>query len=195
MRDDTASRLGMWLFLFTEFMLFGVMFLIYAVYRANYSRDFHQASLTLDISLGSFNTFVLLTSSLTMVLCITAMLKRDRELSISFLLATIVLGVLFLVNKFFEWREKFHHGLFPGSEHFADLAPGQGLFYTLYFIMTGIHGLHIVAGVVLLAMMLVLICRGRITAERYVLLDNAGLYWHLVDIIWIFLLPLFYLAT
>ena len=193
--DAFGSRIGMWLFLFTELMLFGVLFLIYAVYRASYSRDFHEAARELDIAMGSFNTFVLLTSSLTMALSIESLRRRDRDLSLSFLLSTIILGALFLINKFFEWRVKFAHGLYPGSKHLADSSHGHSLFYNLYFVMTGLHGLHVIAGVALLTVMLVLLVRNRITPERYLMLDNSGLYWHLVDLIWIFLLPLFYLAT
>ena len=194
-QDDTAGRIGMWLFLFSELMLFGVMFIVYAVFRSAYSRDFHSAAAQLNLAMGSFNTFVLITSSLTMVLGLTALQRHDRDLSICMLLSTIGLGCLFLINKFFEWREKFSHGLFPGMQHLEQLPPGQQLFFQLYFVMTGIHGLHVMIGVLLLGVMLVLAVRGRISAERFLALDNCGLYWHLVDVIWIFLLPLFYVVT
>ncbi|MDC0357780.1 cytochrome c oxidase subunit 3 family protein [Oligoflexia bacterium] len=194
-RDDTGAKLGMWLFLFTELMLFGVLFIIYAVYRAEYSRDFHHAAQQLDVALGSFNTFVLLTSSLTMVLSISALQKKDKDLSICFLLSTICLGLLFMVNKFFEWNAKISHGIYPSSDHLAEMPHGEQIFYGLYFIMTGLHGLHVVAGVVLLSVMLLFLARDKITSERFVMLENSGLYWHLVDLVWIFLLPLFYLTT
>ena len=145
--------------------------------------------------MGSFNTFVLLTSSLTMVLSIAALQRRDKQHSLCFLLCTICLGVLFLFNKFFEWTEKFHHGIYPNSEHLQQLPQGEAVFYGLYFVMTGIHGLHVVAGVVLLSVMFVLVAIDKINPDRYVALDNSGLYWHLVDVIWIFLLPLFYVTT
>lgn len=194
-RDDVAGRTGMWLFLFTEIMLFGALFIAYAVYRANYSVEFHASALHLNLAFGSFNTFVLLTSSLTMVLSITALRRNDRDLSICFLLSTIGLGLLFMVNKFFEWREKYHHGLFPGLEEITKLPHGESLFYYLYFVMTGLHGLHVLAGVTLLTVMLIWLIQGKFTPDRYLALDNSGLYWHLVDLVWIFLLPLFYVAT
>ncbi len=193
--DDTGARIGMWLFLFSEFMLFGVLFVIYAVYRAKYAADFHHAAQELNLSLGSFNTFVLLTSSLTMVLSLASLQRRDKDLSLSFLIATICLGVLFLLNKFFEWREHYHEGLFPGMPQLEQLAKGEGLFYYLYYIMTGLHGIHVVAGIIALTVMLVLEAQDKITSERYLWLDNTGLYWHMVDIVWIFLLPLFYVIT
>ena len=194
-QDDTAARIGMWLFLFSELMLFGVLFLIYAVYRAMYSDSFHTAARELNLAMGSFNTFVLLTSSLTMVLSLAALQRRDRDLAICFLVSTIGLGGIFLLNKFFEWREDFLHGIFPGLDSFAELPHGEFLFFNLYFLMTGLHGLHVVAGLTALSVMLLLLIKGRVNAERFLLLDNTGLYWHLVDIIWIFLLPLFYVIT
>jgi cytochrome c oxidase subunit III len=193
--DETGARIGMWLFLFSELMFFGVLFIIYSVYRAMYADEFHTASRELNLALGSFNTFVLLTSSLTMVLSLAALQRRDRELSICLLASTICLGGLFLLNKFFEWREDFLHGFFPGLDSFDKLSHGQFLFFNLYFLMTGLHGLHVIAGMTALSVMLILVARGRITPERYLLLDNTGLYWHLVDVIWIFLLPLFYVIT
>lgn len=193
--DETAGRIGMWLFLFSELMLFGVLFIIYSVYRAMNADEFHAASRQLNLALGSFNTFVLLTSSLTMVLSLGALQRRDKELSICFLISTISLGGLFLLNKFFEWREDFLHGIFPGLDPFAKLSHGRFLFFNLYFLMTGLHGLHVAAGMTALTVMLVFVVRGRITAEHYLALDNTGLYWHLVDIIWIFLLPLFYVIA
>ena len=194
-RDDVGAKVGMWLFLFTELMLFGMLFLIYAVYRASYTEDFHHAALELNVALGSFNTFVLLTSSLTMVLSIAALSRRDKSLSMSLLLATIVLAGLFMVNKYFEWMAKIHHGLYPGSEHMRELPHGEQLFYGLYYTMTGLHGLHVIVGIVLLSFMLYRVAKDKITPDRYVMLENSGLYWHLVDLIWIFLLPLFYLTT
>ncbi len=194
-RDDVAAKIGMWLFLFTELMLFGVLFLVYAVYRSIYTEDFHRAALELNVALGSFNTFVLLTSSLTMALSIAALAKRDKNLSMAFLLSTIVLGGLFMVNKYFEWGVKIHHGLYPASEHMQTLPHGEQLFYGLYFTMTGLHGLHVLAGMGLLSFNLFLVARNRIRPDRHVMLENSGLYWHLVDLIWIFLLPLFYVTT
>ncbi|MBE7560248.1 cytochrome c oxidase subunit 3 family protein [bacterium] len=194
-RDDTAAKIGMWLFLFTELMLFGILFLVYAVYRSIYSEDFHHAALELNVALGSFNTFVLLTSSMTMAMSIAALQKRDKNLSMVLLLATIVLGALFMVNKYFEWGAKIHHGLYPASEHMRTLPHGEQLFYGLYYTMTGLHGLHVLAGMGLLSLMLYFVVRDKIRPDRHVMLENSGLYWHLVDLIWIFLLPLFYVTT
>lgn len=194
-RDDVGAKLAMWLFLFTELMLFGMLFLIYAVYRSIYGEDFHRAALELNVALGSFNTFVLLTSSLTMALSIAALQRRDKNLSMAFLLSTIVLGALFMVNKYFEWSAKIHHGLYPESERMEALPHGEQLFFGLYYTMTGLHGLHVLAGMALLSVMLYFVAREKIRPDRHVMLENSGLYWHLVDLIWIFLLPLFYVTT
>ena len=194
-RDDEGSRLGMWLFLFTELMLFGGMFIAYSVYRYTYQAEFHLAAKELNTLMGTFNTIILLTSSLTMVLAIAAIQNNKRTLSIFFQLVTVAFALGFLVNKFFEWSVKFHHGLYPGSETLLERGNGQVLFFGLYYVMTGLHGLHIVIGMALIAYMTVGTIKGRITSTNYVRLESAGLYWHLVDVIWIFLFPLFYLIS
>ena len=194
-RDDVGARLGMWLFLFSELMLFGALFLTYAVYRSIYQADFHSASQELNLAMGSFNTFILLTSSLSMVLCVVSLQRQDKGFALSMLWATIVLGGVFLLNKYFEWHEDYQQGLFPGLERMEKLPHGQQLFFSLYFVMTGLHGLHLIAGILLLGFMLIKLKQGKITPFRCVALDNAGLYWHLVDVIWIFLLPLFYIVA
>lgn len=194
-RDDVGSRMGMWLFLFTELILFGGMFFLYAVYRFMHQEDFHVAAKELNTIIGTFNTALLLTSSLTMALSITAIQKRNRNLSIFFQVITIILALGFMVNKYFEWTSKIHHGIFPGSEELLAQNSGQILFFGLYYVMTGLHGLHVLIGMVLIAVMTRLTKRGVINADSYVKLEAAGLYWHLVDIIWIFLFPLFYLIT
>jgi cytochrome c oxidase subunit III len=194
-RDDVGAKLGMWIFVFTELVLFGGLFIAYGVYREMHPVDFHEASGELNVKLGVTNTLVLLTSSLTMVLSITAIRLRRKGQSMLFLGSTMVLGCVFLVNKFFEWSAKIHHGIYPGSEHLMARAPGQRLFFGLYYGMTGLHGLHVTVGVIIMAFMLAFLARNRIRHDDYVKLENAGLYWHLVDVIWIFLLPLFYLAA
>jgi cytochrome c oxidase subunit 3 len=108
---------------------------------------------------------------------------------------TPLLGLVFLVIKAFEWSAKFHHGLYPSSTHLATLPVGEQVFFGLYFTMTGLHGVHVVVGIAVLTVMLRLLSQGKFTKDSYVALENAGLYWHLVDVIWIFLLPLFYLAA
>jgi len=194
-RDDVGSRMGMWLFLFTELILFGGMFLLYSVYRFQYADEFHLAAKELNTIMGAFNTAVLLTSSLTMVLAIIAIQRDQKALSILMQLITIFLALFFLVNKYFEWSAKFHHGIYPGSEELLAKSSGEILFFGLYYVMTGLHGVHVIVGMFLIAVMTRMTRKDIITKDSYVRLENAGLYWHLVDIIWIFLFPLFYLIT
>ncbi len=194
-RDYAGAKLGMWIFVFTELVLFGGLFIAYSVYREMHPHDFHHASGELNVTLGVINTLVLLTSSLTMVLSIVAIRLRRKGQSMLFLGSTMLLGCIFLVNKFFEWRAKFHHGLYPGSEHLMARPPGERLFFGLYFGMTGLHGLHVTVGVTVMAFMMALLRKDRIRHDDFIKLENTGLYWHLVDVIWIFLLPLFYLAA
>ncbi len=194
-RDDEGARIGMWLFLFTELILFGGLFLLYAVYRYLHPQEFHEAAKELNVALGAANTLILLTSSFTMVMSISYIGEGEKKKSMAALGLTIGLGVAFLVNKYFEWTAKFHHGLYPNSAELAARSPGDNLFYGLYYSMTGLHGLHVVVGVVLLSVVLVYIVQDKVTPDNFVLLDNSGLYWHLVDIIWIYLFPLFYLIT
>jgi cytochrome c oxidase subunit III len=194
-RDDIGARMGMWLFLFTELILFGGMFILYSVYRYKYPEAFHLAAKELNTIVGTFNTAILLTSSLTMALSITAIQRRQKSLSMFFQFITIVLALGFMVNKFFEWSAKFHHGIYPGSETLLSKPSGEIIFFGLYYVLTGLHGLHVIIGVVLISVMMRFTSKGVINNESYVKLESAGLYWHLVDIIWIFLFPLFYLIT
>jgi cytochrome c oxidase subunit 3 len=195
-RDPLGARLGMWLFLFTELLLFAGLFLLYAVYRDAFPEDFHYAATMLDPLIGTINTLVLLTSSLTMALSIGA-LERGRVRTAKLLLAgTLLLGVLFLVNKAFEWSAKIHHGLYPQSEELLAHTNGENIFFGLYYAMTGLHAVHVIAGLGVLAVMYLRIARTPAPAEdERTKLENAGLYWHLVDIVWIFLFPLFYLIS
>lgn len=194
-RDDYGSKLGMWLFLVTEINLFGGLFVAYSYMRYKYPAEFHHAGSELNATLGVTNTLVLLTSSLTVVLAIWALQQGKAALSKRLLAATVALGAVFLVIKTFEWSAKFHHGLYPSSPHLATLPHGEQVFYGLYFTMTGLHGVHVLVGMGVLSAMAVLVGRNRITTQRHVALENGGLYWHLVDVVWIFLLPLFYLAA
>ncbi len=194
-RDDTGAKIGMWLFLFTELLLFGGLFLLYSVYRFRHPGEFHEGAQELNLILGSVNTVILLTSSLTMVLSIAFLRRAKKGGSLLALLMTILLGLLFLVNKYFEWSAKIDHGIFPNSPELLARSHGEVLFFGLYYVMTGLHGLHVLIGVLLLSAVMVRVGRGKITPDRYVFLENAGLYWHLVDIIWIYLFPLFYLIT
>lgn len=194
-RDDIGARMGMWLFLFTELILFGGMFILYSVYRYKYPEAFHLAAKELNTIVGTFNTAILLTSSLTMALSITAIQRNQKNLSILFQILTIVLALGFMVNKYFEWSIKFHHGIYPGSDILLAKPSGEIIFFGLYYVMTGLHGLHVIIGVVLISVMMRFTSKGIINSGSYVKLESAGLYWHLVDIIWIFLFPLFYLIT
>ncbi len=193
--DYAGSKIAMWLFLFTEILLFGGLFILYSAYRAKYPHEFHDGGNELNYVIGVINTLVLLTSSLSMAGSITALQKGNRGLAMLLVGVTVVLGAVFLTNKYFEWMVKFHHGLYPNGPELLKRPPGEILFFGLYFTMTGLHGVHVVAGMVLLSIMFVLMARDRVRPDDYGKLENAGLYWHLVDVIWIFLLPLFYLAA
>lgn len=194
-RDDEGSKTGMWLFLFTEVLLFGGLFLIYSVYRNLHTPEFHHAASELNRTLGVTNTIVLLTSSLTMVLSISALQRNQVGRSLGMLGATFLLSCTFLVIKFFEWSAKYHHHIFPGTEHIHELPHGEGLFFNLYFMMTGLHGIHVVIGMIVMAVAAFKVKSGAVSSSNFAMLEYTGLYWHLVDLIWIFLLPLFYLTN
>jgi cytochrome c oxidase subunit 3 len=194
-RDEFGAKLGMWLFLVTEINLFGGLFIAYSYMRHKYPAEFHHGGSELNATLGVTNTIVLLTSSLTVVLAIMAIQEGKRALSRAYVFGTVGLGATFLVIKSFEWSAKFHHGLYPNSAHMLTLPHGEQIFFGLYFTMTGLHGLHVLVGMCVLSVMGRMIGSGKITQDRNITLENGGLYWHLVDVIWIFLLPLFYLAA
>lgn len=194
-KDYEGAKLGMWLFLFTEILLFGGLFLLYSAYRAKYPLDFHHGGQHLNAVIGVVNTFILLTSSLTVAVAITALQKGNRRLTLMGLAVTILLGCAFLVNKYFEWSAEIGRGIYPNSPELLQRPDGEKLFFGLYYSMTGLHGLHVIAGIILLSVMLALVAREKISSADCIRLENSGLYWHLVDVIWIFLLPLFYLAA
>ncbi len=194
-RDYIGAKIGMWLFLITEVLLFGGMFLLYSVYRSRFAADFHEAAAELDVVLGAANTIILLTSSLTIAMSITALQRGRARLSAALQGATVIMGLVFLINKYFEWSAKFDHGLYIGSEHLDELGHGQTLFYSLYYVMTGLHGVHVLVGMVVITVVLAFTLKGIVHKTDYIKLENAGLYWHLVDVIWIYLFPLFYLVT
>ncbi|GBD87790.1 cytochrome c oxidase subunit 3 [bacterium BMS3Abin03] len=194
-RDNTGIRLGLWVFLFTELILFGGLFLVYSVYRYTYPADFHLAAQELNKIIGTFNTVILLTSSLTMVLSIVAIQRSKRKLSLFFQFLTIILGFFFIINKCFEWAAMFHQSIYSGSETLLNESKSYILFFDFYYVMTGLQGLHVIIGIVLISFMMRFTAKGYITHNNYVKLENTGLYWHLVAIIWIFLFSLFYLIT
>jgi cytochrome c oxidase subunit 3 len=155
---------------------------------------FQLAAHELDTFIGAFNTVILLVSSMTIAMSTSSLQKKNIKLTISLIGITLLLALVFLVNKYFEWGTKFEHGIIPGSQHLTtDFGQGEILFFGLYFVMTGLHALHIIAGMVIMTVALAKVRKGTTHAGRPVLLENAGLYWHLVDLIWIFLFPLFYL--
>lgn len=193
--DPEGSKIGMWIFIFTELFLFGGLFLVYAVFRAKYSQDFHIAAEELNTFIGTLNTVVLLLSSMTAAMSITAIQKADYKKAVSLVALTIVLALVFMVNKYFEWGHKFEYKIYPGSPVLKNLGQGELLFFGLYYMMTGLHALHVLVGMILLIICIVKIRRRKINSERFVLLENSALYWHLVDFIWIFLFPLLYLVT
>ncbi len=191
--DNAGVRFGMWLFLYTEIMLFGGLFILYAAYYYQYTQDFVNAGKKLDLVFGAANTLILLTSSFTIAAAIQSM-KRDLKKATMILLGiTIVLAFVFLVNKYIEWNHKFAADIFPGSEILSSGPRGVTIFFGLYFTLTGLHALHVLIGACVLSVTLVFVQRGKVSAERINIIENAGLYWHLVDIIWIFVFPLFYL--
>ncbi len=196
-RDDQASKLGMWIFIFTELLLFGGLFLVYSVFRRMYPENFHEAALELNVLIGAINTVLLLVSSMTIAMSITAIQKNDIKLCKRLMLVTIFLGLVFLVNKYFEWGHKLELGLYPGSKLMlsGSLERGHILFFGLYFFMTGLHALHIIIGLTFIGILYYNVSKKKINTGNYQLLENAGLYWHLVDLIWIFLFPLLYLIS
>jgi len=206
-QQKNSASLGMWLFLVTEIMFFGGMFCAYLIYRLKYFNAFAAASQQLSIKLGAFNTAVLLVSSLTVVLAVKAAESGKRKLLVSYLVITVLLGLTFLGVKAVEYNEKFEKHHVPGASfHFAETFDDNGthipvsennaqLFFAIYFAMTGMHALHMIIGCGLFGVLTVLAWKGHYSPGYYTPIENAGLYWHLVDIIWIYLFPLLYLIS
>lgn len=193
--DPAGARFGMWLFIFSEILLFGGLFILYTCYAWDYNSQFLKGSHALSRTIGTVNTLILLSSSLTVALSIAAIQKGRRTGALILLIFTLLFGAAFLLNKGFEWRHKFETGMYPNSKTLLKQDKGEVMFYNLYFTMTGLHALHVIVGMGLLTVSAWFVWRGMIHEKRYVLLENSGLYWHLVDVIWIFLYPLFYLIT
>jgi cytochrome c oxidase subunit III len=212
-----ASTLGMWVFLVTEIMFFGGMFLAYTLYRYKYPEAFAAASNHLDIKLGATNTVVLIVSSFTMAMAVFSTQVGKQRNAIIFLILTIVLGLTFLGIKAVEYHDKYVNNLIPGqlipshpfnpavarpgeeaNEHKLHLLPGVPvgnveMFYWIYFAMTGMHALHMIIGIGIMTVILILTWKGRFGPEYHSPVEISGLYWHFVDIVWIFLFPLLYL--
>lgn len=192
-----ASKIGMWLFLVTEILLFGGLFVGYGIMQSLHPEAFVAAHHHLDRTLGSLNTVVLLISSFTMVMAVHSAKHGRRKALIVFLLLTLMCAGVFLGVKYVEYSHKFHEGLLPGKyySHHGDTVPGQFMFFSFYFMMTGLHGIHILGGMGVIAWVLRRAIRKDFSAAYYTPVDLAGLYWHLVDLIWIYLFPLLYLIS
>jgi cytochrome c oxidase subunit 3 len=194
-QQKEAATLGMWAFLITEVLFFGGLFTAYIVFRTGYPAAFAHASHELDVMLGAVNTAVLLTSSLTMAFAVHAAQEGKKRKTLGFLGLTGLLGLVFLAIKAFEYAGKFEHHLFPGASfafHGPDPEHAQ-LYFVLYFLMTGVHAAHMIVGILLLMVIAWMTARGKFTATYHSPVENFGLYWHFVDIVWIFLYPLLYL--
>ncbi len=206
-QQKNAASLGMWLFLVTEIMFFGGMFCAYLIYRLTYFNAFAAGSQQLNIWLGATNTAVLIVSSVTVVLAVRAAEAGKRKLLVGYLVVTVLLGLTFLVIKGFEYKEKFEKHHVPGATfNFTEKFDDNGkqipveskqaeLFFSIYFVMTGMHALHMIIGCGLFSVLAFLAWKGHYTSTYFTPIENGGLYWHLVDIIWIYLFPLLYLIS
>jgi cytochrome c oxidase subunit III len=195
-QQQESATLGMWLFLVTEILFFGGLFLAYMLYRMWYPEAWSLGSLELDIKLGGLNTVVLIGSSLTMALSVRAAQTGFPKATVNWLLLTMALGLTFLVVKGFEYEHKFHAHHVPGPLFQWDKPHREQveIFLSLYFVMTGLHALHMVIGFGLLSVIAWMAYKRRFSPEYYAPVEMAGLYWHFVDIVWIFLFPLLYLV-
>jgi cytochrome c oxidase subunit III len=191
-----AAKLGMWVFLATEVLFFGGLFLSYTVYRYLYPETFAAASRYTEVILGGANTAILLLSSTLMALAVRAAQLRRRKHLVWLLLATAFLGVVFMAVKGFEYHKDFLDGLVPGGKfRWHEANPGAAeIFFWLYFAMTGLHAIHVTVGIVIMLVLALFAMRGRFGKGHYMPVEIAGLYWHFVDIVWVFLFPLLYLA-
>ena len=195
-QQQDSARLGMWIFLLTEILLFGGLFCFYAVYRAWYPEMFINAHKHLNVVLGTINTVVLITSSVTMALAIREMQLGRKLGTLAYLYSTLFLAGTFLVIKYFEYAHKFHLGQLPGKYYTYTGIEGTNphVFFSAYFMMTGLHGVHVIAGMCAIGWMIYRTTRNHFSAAYYTPIEMAGLYWHLVDLVWIFLFPLLYLV-
>ena len=187
--------MGMWIFLATEVLMFGGLFVAYIIYRSWHPDLFYLAARELDTGLGATNTVVLIASSLTIALAIRAVQLDKIKPAINYMVATIALAATFMVIKYFEYMEKFGKGIFPGRSYSYDGLEHEmaANFFSIYYMMTGLHGIHVVIGIGLIGWMIIKAKKGLVHSGYYTPVENTGLFWHLVDIIWIFLFPLLYL--
>jgi cytochrome c oxidase subunit 3 len=191
-----AGRMGVWLFLVTEILLFGGLFCAFAVYRSLYFSSFVEAHHHLDKVMGSVNTVVLICSSFTMAMGVRAAQTNNKKLCHWMLSVTLLLALAFLAIKFVEYQHKWADGLLPGHYFTATgfKTPHPGVFFGIYFMMTGIHGIHVLIGMSLIIWVLLRNRKGEFSSKYYAPVEGVGLYWHLVDLVWIFLFPLLYLV-
>lgn len=191
-----ANKMGIWLFLLTEILLFGGLFVAFFVFRAWYFDAFVAAHNHLDKVMGGINTVILLTSSLTIALAIRAAQTNNKKLTVGLLATTIACAAAFMVIKYFEYSHKIHDGLLPGKYFTYEGAKyaEESVFFALYFVMTGIHGFHVLIGIGLITWVLIRAIKGEFSSRYYAPLEGVGLYWHLVDLIWIFAFPMLYLV-
>lgn len=193
--DYTGSKLGFWLFLFTELMLFGAMFLVFCFYFFRHGADFVTASDSLNLILGGTNTIILLISTYFMGMALLHVKQNNVKQAKTAIYLTIILSIIFLTIKYFEWMAEIHHGIYPDSEALNALSRGEILFFGLYFTMTGFHGIHILIGIGVMIWAIKLINSKKITSKKYVVLENIALYWDIVHLVWVFLFPLFYMIS
>ncbi|MCP4686115.1 MAG: cytochrome c oxidase subunit 3 family protein [bacterium] len=196
-QQQESAKLGMWIFLLTEILLFGGLFCFYAIYRAWNPEMFYDAHTHLDITLGAINTVVLITSSVTMALAIRSMQLDQKRATLLNLFATLALASVFLVIKYFEYAHKFELGQLPGKYYTFEGIAGSNphVFFSVYFMMTGLHGIHVLIGMGVIGWIAYRTSKGHFSGKYYTPIEMTGLYWHLVDLIWIFLFPLLYLIS
>ncbi len=193
-RRQATARLGMWLFLGSESLLFAGLLALFAGYRVMYPTAFHAAAEHANVALGTINTYILLTSSLTVALALRATEHGRRRATVVWLLVSIAFGLAFDVLKFVEYAQHLHDGFAPGHYYTAtSLPPSSVLYFTLYYLLTGLHALHVTAGVIVLAWLALRARRGDFSPTSHIALECGTLYWHLVDLVWIFLWPILYL--
>ncbi|MFC2150607.1 cytochrome c oxidase subunit 3 family protein [Calditrichota bacterium] len=194
-QQKESAKLGMWIFLLTEVLFFGGLFCAYAIYRAWHPEMFHNAHLALDWRMGGLNTLVLVASSVTIALAIRAFQLNQQKPAIGLMIATVLLACTFMVVKYFEYAHKFHLGQLPGTFYHYNGIEGTNphIFFSVYFMMTGLHGLHVLIGIGVIIWLIMRAKRGHFSSKYYTPVEVTGLYWHLVDLIWIFLFPLLYL--
>lgn len=192
---QSGAGIGIWLLLIHEVILFVCLFIVYAVYRFKNPIAFHLASEELSVGIGTLNTVFLFISSMTVTMSISAIQQKQRFRAGNLLTITLLMGFIFMVNKYFEWSGKFGHGIYPGSEKLAELGQGEILFFVFYYALLGLQALHVIIGMVLLMILLSRVFNSSLNEENLPDLENGALYWNLVVLIWIFIFPLFYLVA